>query len=355
MRHAGSISLTALLICACSGSAGPAGPTGDTGPQGPEGPPGASADAGQPAVTSLVSSLDLPDSAPYPNSISSSADGTLYVGGLLGQVVKFVTTSTHGQILIPQVGPQGTVLANLMVDQTSKTLWACGDLFHGTAENPFADPAATLYAYDLDGNAKGSYPLPNQGSSLCEDIAIGGDGTVYVTDPFLGAIDVLSGSTMVTWKTDALLAASFQNPVPPFGAHGVAVAGKNVFVSNFSTSSLFRIPIENDGSADAIVTENATITNPERLVALDDTHLLVAEDVWCGSGALAKLTQSSSDQDTWSTTVLKNGIMGATSVTVANGSYYAVESQVCAIVTQLAGGPAANPVLPFWIDRIDAE
>ncbi|HEY1958753.1 MAG TPA: hypothetical protein VGH28_24225 [Polyangiaceae bacterium] len=354
MRH--FLSVAAVLICACSGAAGPegpAGPAGSAGAQGPSGPAGASPEAGAPNVTSLVSSLDLPESAPYPNSISSTADGTLFVGGLLGQVVKFDTTSTHGSLVIPQVGPQGTVLANLMVDPATSTLYACGDLFAGTAENPFANPAATLYAFDLDGKPKASYPLPNQGSSLCEDIAIGAGGTVYVTDPFLGAVDVLAGSTVTTWKTDALLQANFSNPVPPFGVHGVAVAGTNVFVGNFSTSSLFRIPVKGDGSADAMVQETASITNPERLVALDATHLLVAEDVWCGSGAVAELTQSGADA--WTTTVLKNGIMGATSVTVANGSYWAVESQVCAIITQLAGGPAANPVLPFWIDRIDAD
>ena len=351
MRPISSLSLLAALVCACSGSVGPAGP------EGPAGPPGASADAGAPAVTGLVSSLDLPDTAPYPNSITSAPDGTLFVGGLLGQVVKFVTTSTHGTIVIPQVGPQGTVLANVMVDPATSTLWACGDLFHGTSDNPFADPTATLYAYDLDGNAKGSYDLPDQGSSLCEDIAIASNGAVYVTDPFVGAIDVLASpqSTMKSWLADARLQANFQNPVPPFGAHGVAAVGSNLYVGNFSTSSLFRAPIQNDGSAGALVKETVTITNPERLVALDATHLLVAEDVWCGSGDVAKLTQSQNDPDTWTSEVLKNGILGATSVTVANGSYYAVESQVCAIVTQLAGGPAANPVLPFWIDRIDAQ
>ena len=101
--------------------------------------------------------------------------------------------------------------------------------------------------------------------------------------------------------------------------------------------------------------ESVAITNPERIVVVvDATHLLVTEDVWCGAGRLTMIAQDGSDMDEWSSTVVKNGILGATSVTVANGSYYTVESQVCAIVTQLVGGPAANPVLPFWIDRVEA-
>jgi hypothetical protein len=209
---------------------------------------------------------------------------------------------------------------------------------------------------------KASYPLPNQGSSLCEEVAVDATGTVYITDPFDGAIDVIaapvtSSSTASQWTASALFDADPSSPVPPFGAHGIAVVGSDVYVTNFSTSALLRFPIAADGTADIanIVQEHVAVTNPEKILPLDDSHLLVAEDVWCGSGTVAELTRSADDADTWNATALESNILGANSVASANGSYYVVESQVCQIITQLAGGPMADPILPFWIDRIDAN
>ena len=372
MRSARLISALAFAACigGCAAETGPAGPAGHSGPTGPAGTTGASGPAGPTGatgpsgvapdggapLTSLVPTLELPGSSFYPVSITAAEDGTLFVASLLGQIVKFAPSSLKAEVVVAQVGPAASVVANVMVDQANRTLYACGDKFNGTAQNPFASPDATLYAYDLNGTLKASYPLPRQGSSLCEGIAVDEKGNVYVTDAFLGTVDKLAAPvtaqrSVVEWASHALLQPNTSNPVPPFGAHGLAVAGANLYVTNFSTSALVRIPIKSDGTADVanLKPQNASVTNPERLVALDAKHLLVSNDVWCGAGTLAELTQSANDPDSWTAAVLKNNIQGATSVTVANGSYYTVESQVCQIVTQLAGGAArarADLVLP---------
>src|SRR5439155_15353350 len=122
--------------------------------------------------------------------------------------------------------------------------------------------------------------------SLCEDIAIGAGGAVFVTDPFTGAIDtiaapVTASSIAVEWTHGDALLADSSIPVPPFGAHGLVVVGSDLYVDNFSTSGFYRIPIGSDGTAGAIVAQSASITNPEHLYALDATHLLVSEDGWC--------------------------------------------------------------------------
>ena len=354
-----TVALSAFCLMSCGpaapGPAGAPGLDGAEGPAGPAGPPGEDA----PPPIALVDALQLPAAAPYPTGMDAAADGSLYVGSLFGAVVKFAPTSTTGQIVIPGVGPAGTVLANIAIDQATDTLYACGDLFGGAPGNPFANPAATLYAFDLDGNQKAAIALPNQGSSLCEDIAVDVDGSVYVTDAFLGAIYVVpapvtNASALTSWATSALLAPDPTLPVPPFGAHGITLTASDVFVSNFSTSAIVRVPRNVDRSADEanIAAEAVTISNPEKLLALDDTHMLAAENTWCATGSLDLLTRPDASSNVWTVTVLKNGILGATGFAIADDNYYTTESQVCAIVTQLAGGPTADPVLPFWIDRV---
>jgi hypothetical protein len=306
------------------------------------------------------SSVKLPASLSYPGSLSA-VDKTLFVASIVGPIARIAEGSAQPEIVVPQVGAAGTVLANIMIDEASKTLYACADFFKGTKENPFASPNAMLYAYDLDGHQKAVYALPNQGSSLCEDVAVDKKGAVYITDAFLGAVytiaaPVTATSTVATWVTSPLLQPNTSAGVPPFGAHGIAVTSDSVYVNNFSTSALVRVPVRSDGSADNahVQEERVTITNPERLIALDDTHLLITENVWCASGRLSKLTRSS-DPEAFSVEVLKTDVHGASSATVLDGSYYVAESQVCELIKQLTGAGMANPILPFWIDRIDAN
>lgn len=235
------------------------------------------------------------------------------------------------------------LVANLTVDKGNSTLYACVDVF----APGFMMPKGEVRAYDYDGKLKRSYPLPNQGTSVCEDIAIDAQHNIYVTDAFLGKVYSAAVGGQLTELASSDLLKPGNNPVPPFGAHGLTWAGNALYVDNFNTSALVRLPLNGDGTAGAITTVTVTpaLTNPEALRTLDDTHLLVTEDLW-GSpdGKLAILTLDT--PTTASTTVLRNDIEGPTSVAVANGSYWVTESQI----SKLLGG--LQPNLPFKVQRI---
>ena len=80
-----------------------------------------------------------------------------------------------------QPGTEG--LANVFgvfADEKSNTLWACSSVLGPPGAPPTAP--STLVAFDLKtGAAKGHYPLPTAGA-FCNDIAVGADGTAYVSD-----------------------------------------------------------------------------------------------------------------------------------------------------------------------------
>jgi hypothetical protein len=366
MTSSTAVGLGLSILGAFAACTGPTGRTGPAGATGPTGPAGQSPDAGS-GSDDYLGAIDLPGATAYPLSLASDATGTVYVSGLFGEVDRLNYTAV--ETVIPEVGSAGTFSPNIMIDQTKHILYACNDAFTPVSGDPYANPIGTLYAYDLQ-NLSGTpttYALPTQGKnsgapgSLCQDIAVDASGNVFITDSFYETIDELptGGSAISTWYGPDPKLGATSKTLPPFGAHGLAVVGSNLYVDNFNTSQLYRIGIVGGAPDSAgLVTETVSpaITNPERLVALDGQNLLVAEDVWCQPGRLTQLTQSGSSQDSWGSTVLKSDLQGAGSVTVANGSYYATDSQACGILTQLAGGPKANPpALPFWIDRIEVQ
>ena len=282
------------------------------------------------------------------------------MSSLTGELVKFTPDSIDPVVIVPAANGPG-LIANVLVDDGTSTLWACGNTFQNPAT--FEGPSATLIAYDFSGNKQKSYPFPGPqpGSSLCEDIAVDAKHDVYVTDPFTGSVFVLASgaSSLVSFTTNAALAPNSKSAAPntpPFGAHGITYDGTgNLYVSNFYNSTLSRIPINADGSAGTLVAETVTpfYGNPETLHMLDSTHMLGVLDTWSKGGDLVKLTLTS--PDTWTVAVLKNNLAGPTGAVVSHGSYWVTEGQVSQIVDFLLfSGPPPNPTYPFVIDRVDA-
>jgi Collagen triple helix repeat (20 copies) len=383
--HSFQYILTSIVLAAgvagCSGSEGPQGAPGAEGPrgeagapgdqgtqgkQGSPGQPGATGQAGAPgqpgeagppgaagivdasAAFEAVTSLELPGSAFFPTALSSAADGTLFVGSAgTGEVVKFAPDAVTPTTIVQG---DGAIIANLTVDRDNQLVYVCHDAF----QPGFQSPVSTLIAYDFDGNVKNTYPLPNQLTSVCEDLCLDTAGNVYVTDASsVGAIYLLApgSTTLSTWVTDTAHFSSTNDNVPPFAAHGLTYDGSGaLYVDNFNTSVLYRIPINAGGTAGTVtpVTVTPAVTNPEALHMIDGTHLYIAEDIWgSANGNIAELTFS--DATTATLTQIRNNLQGPTALTVVNGSIWNTVGQVATLL----GGGAPN--LPFVIDRTFIE
>src|SRR5271156_1325601 len=130
-----------------------------------------------------ITEITLPGTLVFPESITSTADGTLIVGSLgHGNVLRIAPgTATVEEWIKPGAGGLNQVLG-VYADEKGKTLWVCSNNLENKGE------ATAAMAFDLKtGAPKGTYRLPGDGT-LCNDIAVGADGTTYVTDTRQGTV-----------------------------------------------------------------------------------------------------------------------------------------------------------------------
>jgi hypothetical protein len=345
-------------------------------------------------IVTTVDSLQLPYSPPfgfYPTAIASSADGTMFVTGIAGAIVKYVPTSLEAQVIVQPVNPS-VIPPGLIVDDRTKTLWVCGNIFDDFTK--LAGPHPAVYAYDFDGKPKSPalYPLPPvaPGANLgtCADLTLDPTGGLLITDQFSGAIFQLAspigaGSTVKLWSADPLLAPAYKKPpegpyTPPFGGKGITVNGNSLYVSNFYNAELIKIALKSDGTAGAAVRMKlqGKITNPSALRTIDATHMLVVDDSWEQPSHIAEdgtvsgplldqpgavdeleLTSTEGGVETWTVIPLRNGIKGPSGLTVANGSLWVTEGQAAPLIDSFIyyapGALEVKPVLPFRVYRVE--
>src|SRR6202044_2038517 len=122
------------------------------------------------------------------------------------------------------------------------------------------------------GAAKDSYVLPGD-RTLCNDIAVGSDGTAYVTDTFAGAVDMLKpgAKALDVAAKDPLLA----------GADGLAFGDKaTLYVNSFTTNKFVRLDIGPNGKATKVVELKTSrpLGRPDGMRTIGKDRLLMAEN-----------------------------------------------------------------------------
>jgi sugar lactone lactonase YvrE len=207
----------------------------------------------------------------FPESITSTSDGTLYAGSMtLGVIYKAAPGATAAEpfIAAQAEGPPG--ISGVFADEANETLWACYvDLaaFGGGASKP-----SMLRSFDLaTGAGKASYSFA--GPSFCNDIATTADGTAYATDTIGGSVlRAAPGATeLEEWlKSDSLA-----------GIDGLSFAPDGKLYANSVTAhKLMRIDIGADGSAGAVtdLTLSQEIKGPDGMRFGGDGVLYLAEN-----------------------------------------------------------------------------
>src|ERR1700722_19598561 len=169
-----------------------------------------------------VTEILLPGTRVFPESITSTSDGTLIVGSWgHNNVLRIAPGKPAEEWIKPGTGGLNQVLG-VFADEKGKTLWVCSDRLANKGE------ATAAMAFDLKtGAPKGTYPLPGDGT-LCNDIAVGVDGTTYVTDTRQGTVVMVKrgAKSLEIAAKDPLLA----------GADGLAFGDKTILYVNSVTA-----------------------------------------------------------------------------------------------------------------------
>jgi hypothetical protein len=286
--------------------------------------------------------VGLPDKS-HPESVTSTSDGTLYIGSFnLGGVIKARPGGKTEQFISPGAGGSRSVLG-VLADEKSHTLYVCSnDLSGSGVPGPGETKGAWLKTFDLaTGAPKASFQLKDP-KSLCNDIAVGSDGTAYVTDSFAPYVYSLKpgGTTLDVWATDPVLAPAKDG----VGLDGIAVGSDgHLYVTTFIPAKLFRIAVK-DGKAGEIteLKPSRPLDHADAMRAFGGDFLLVE-----GGGRLDKVTVMG---DEAKVDVIKGGLAEPVSVTQVGNTGWIAEGKLSYLIGPNKGkdpGPFAIAPVPL--------
>jgi sugar lactone lactonase YvrE len=258
-----------------------------------------------------MTEITLPGTRIFPESITSTSNGTLYVGSLgNGNVMRIAAGTTMVEEWIkPGTGGLNQVLG-VFADEKGKNLWVCSNNLANKGE------ATSVKAFDLKSGAlKGTYKLPGEGT-LCNDIAVSSNGTAYVSDTRQGSVVMLKpgAKDLEIAAKDPLLA----------GADGLAFGDRStLYVNSVTARKLLRVDLGPDGKSKGVVELKLSrpIERPDGMRAVGKNRLLLAEN----SGKMSIVTFAG---DSATITTIKEGLEMTPGVTATKGMAWINEGKL---------------------------
>jgi hypothetical protein len=213
----------------------------------------------------------------------------------------------------------------VLADEKSGLLYVCSNDISGFGvPGPSDTKGAWLKVFDLaSGALKGSAALKDP-KSLCNDIAVGSDGTAYITDSFTPNVYSLkpSGTALEVWATDPQLAPAKDG----VGLDGIAFGSDgNLYVNTYIPAALFRIAVK-DGKAGAVtpLKLSRAIDHADAMRSFGDSLLLIE-----GNGKLDKVTIKGDEAQI---ETIKDGFTEPVSVTQVGDTAWVAEGKLSYII-----------------------
>jgi hypothetical protein len=261
-----------------------------------------------PALAATDITLNVPMA--FPESLTSTANGTVYIGSLnQGAVYRALPgKATAEPFISKQAGNFGLVLG-VLADSATDTLWVCDDNGDHAYLKTFALKA---------GSPKKSYEFP--GGGFCNDIALKGRDA-YVTDTKGGRIlKLANGSDALTvWYTNDKSDPSLD---------GIVWQGNAVYTNTYNGNHLIRVSVNPDGSAAKGVnlTTSMDIYQPDGMRLTSDGKMLMVEGR--GKDGNGRLDEVMVSGDAATIKVIKDHYMLPTAVTVVGSTAYVLEAKL---------------------------
>ncbi|MBY0561366.1 hypothetical protein [Hyphomicrobium sp.] len=290
------------------------------------------------AIAGDLKPIEIPGDQAYPESMSAASDGTIYISSLAsGGVARVKPGASKAEMWIKPGAFDTRSTFGVLVDEPSKTLWVCSnDVSSLGVPGPSNVTGAYLKGFDLaTGEGKLSAAFPGK-ATICNDMVVAPDGTVYVTNTAAPQILRLKpgAKELEVWVENGLLV-----PKNGAGLDGIALGSDgNLYVNTYGGGEFFRIDVK-DGAPGA-VTKLATsrpLKFPDALRQLNGNTFLMVE----GAGTLDRVIV---DGDKVTIENLKDGLIGPTSLAKVGSTVWVGEGQLNHLFSPKENGP---PKLPF--------
>jgi len=244
----------------------------------------------------------------FPESLTSTADGTLYIGSMnLGAVYRVPPgEKTAKPWISKEAGNFGRVLGVLA---NSGTLYVCDNNGNNAYLKTFSLKTAALMK---------TYELP--GGGFCNDIALKGKDA-YLTDTKGGRVLKLAAGSdaLNVWYTNDKSDASLD---------GLVWQGDALYTNTYNGNNLIRIAMNPDGSAGKGVnlTTSMDIYQPDGMRLSSDGKILMVEGR--GKDTSGRLEEVTVSGDHATIRVIKDKYMLPTAVTVVGNTAYVLEAKL---------------------------
>ena len=288
-------------------------------------------------------SIALPGARAFPESITSTRDGTLFIGRLGEGGIVRANPRTGEVVLFVAPGASGSrSITGVFADDASGTLWACSNNLSALGGGSGSgDGGSALKGFGLrTGAAKRSTPLPGP-KAFSNDIAVDANGAVYVTDSATPNVLLLP----VRSATFEVFASSPEFLPPKAGSaglDGIAFGGDgNLYVTTYTIGGLFRIAVDNGRAGGVTKLQGAPLTLPDGLRPLDQRSFLLVE------GAGRTLDRVDVEGDAFKATPIRGGFRTPTSVARVGTTAWVSEGQLSFFFDRAREGQ--SPSMPFRI------
>ena len=261
-----------------------------------------------PAFAATDITLNVPMA--FPESLTSTADGTVYIGSLnQAAVYRAKPGEANASPFISKEAGKFSLVLGVLADASTDTLWVCDN----------AGEHAYLKTFGLkSGTPAKIYELP--GGGFCNDIALKGKDA-YITDTKNGRILKLASGA-------GALAQWYTNDKSDPSLDGLVWQGNALYTNTYNGNHLIRISINPDGSAGKGVnlTTSMDIYQPDGMRLTPDGKMLMVEGRGKdGNGRLDEVTVSG---DKATIRVIKDKYMLPTAVTVVGKTAYVLEAKL---------------------------
>ena len=294
------------------------------------------------AATPKLKSIPIPGTKPFPESITSTSDGVLFVGRLGdGGIVRVKPRTAESTVFVQPGALASRSILGVFADEASNTLWACSnDLSALGGPATGSDTGSALKGFDLKtGVGKRSTTLPGS-HAFCNDITVDSKGSVYVTDS--GNPTILKLSPGATAFEVFAQDPAFSPPQGGFGLDGIAFGSDgNLYVTTYTAGELVRVEVK-DGRPGRIAALSGTrqLQFPDALRTLGNNRFLLIE----GSGSLDRVVIQG---DAFVVTPIHGGFATPTSVARIGTTAWVSEGQLTFFFDPSTKD--SSPSLPFRI------